>query len=57
MIREAEEKRVREWRAKQMSEIDTVWKEIDTDDNGTLDPTELGQVLVSSTFLVRDFAH
>ena len=44
MIREAETKRVMEWRAKQMAEIDAVWKQIDTDNNGTLDPTELGQL-------------
>jgi hypothetical protein len=45
MLREAEERRVKEWRDKQAAEIDAVWVKVDTDGNGSLDPTELGSML------------
>jgi hypothetical protein len=36
---------VKEWRDKQAAEIDAVWVKVDTDGNGSLDPTELGSML------------
>ena len=44
MLQEAEAKRVEEWRSEQKEEIGTVWKKIDVDGSGALDPEELNQM-------------